>query len=58
MKPDLCLFLAINSFSAPFADIVRSRPTGEPTLDYALLAGGLAIVILLVVRMIRKRKQM
>jgi len=59
MKKYLPLVFSVSLFSVAYADIVRSQPTGEPALDYTLLIiGGLAIVALLVVRMVRKRKQM
>lgn len=59
MKKHLFLFLSASSAVPAFADVIASQPTGEPALDYTLLIiGGLAIVALLVVRMVRKRKQM
>lgn len=44
-----------------FADVVRDvpapdGPTGVPLVDLLLLLGGLAVVVLLVVRQVRKRR--
>lgn len=53
--PTLLLSL---SFSRSLADVVNTAPTGNPSLDYTLIIGVVAVVVLLIVRRIRKRKQL
>ncbi|MBN8824648.1 MULTISPECIES: hypothetical protein [unclassified Spirosoma] len=50
--------LLLGSFSQVFADIVNSEPTGYPVVDYTLVIGVVAVVVLLIVRRVRKRKQL
>lgn len=54
-KYALSLLLSV-SFSPSFADLVTSQPTGYPMVDNALIIGVFAVVVLLIVRQVRKRK--
>ncbi|WP_155297351.1 hypothetical protein [Spirosoma aerolatum] len=57
MKKRILSLLWLCSFSQAFADVVNSEPTGYPVLDYALVIGVVAVVVLLIVRQVRKRRQ-
>ncbi|MVM29519.1 hypothetical protein GO755_05710 [Spirosoma sp. HMF4905] len=56
-KYALVLLLPLNS-SRSLTDVVSTAPTGNPSLDYTLIIGVVAVVVLLIVRRVRKRKQM
>ncbi|GAB3949343.1 hypothetical protein GCM10028805_25350 [Spirosoma harenae] len=58
MKKYMLALLFSITFSYAFADIVKSQPTGSPLLDTTLIVGVVAVVLLLIVRRVRKRKQM
>lgn len=58
-KYSLTFLLAVTSVASALADVVIESPgpTRSPTLNYTLFVGLFAVILLLIVRRVRRRKQ-